>query len=339
MKAPDTFRKLNKLAWLLVALIFASTANVYAVPVTYTLVIATGAASGTLGTVAFSNAVLTFTFEGDTANVVDFSAPVNGHEIVIGTASVAVTDALSGQFIAQATFLPAAGIFVSVDDTNEGVGFGSFGGLPGSSQFPGLPAYPYAEFGSNPSLGTFDLRSNFNSGFGFVISCVGFPGGSCTPIALPTTTGDLFVDPAGAACCATFTAQLQPMTAFSAFNATAQIGGQSPGSFSLDGRFTLGTGSNGISPLTETVTLQLGTYSVTLPPGSFKRGDDGRLVFRGLIDGVTLQIQIASLGANRHSFRAQGRGANLNGTTTPVTVVLTIGDDSGTTTAVAPHDD
>jgi|SRR5215469_2332208 len=331
--------KLGKLTWLLVALIFASTATVHAVPVTYTLVIATGAASGTLGTLAFSNAVLTFSFEGDTANVLDFSTPLNGHEIVIGTASVEVTDAVSNQVIAQATFMPAAGIFVSIDNKNEGVGFGSFGGPPGSTQFPGFPAYPYAEFGSNPSLSSYDLRSNFNSGFEYALSCVGFPGGSCAPIALPTTAGDLLVNPTEAFCCATFTAQLQPMTTFSAFNATAQIFSQSTGSFSLGGRFTLGAGGNGISPLTETVSLQLGTYLVALPPGSFKRGDNGQFVFRGVINGVTLGIQIARLGTNTYGIRARGSGANLTGITIPVTVSLTIGDDSGTTTASTPHDD
>ena len=61
-------------------------------------------------------------------------------------------------------------------------------------------------------------------------------------------------------------------------------------------------------------------------------------MFRGVINAVTLRVQIASLGTNTYGIRAQGSGANLTGMTTPATVSLTIGDDSGTTTASAPHD-
>ena len=338
MKAPHCPRMLSRTGLLLVAVIFVFRVHVFASPITYTLVVANGGAAGTIGTVAFSNAVLTFTFEGDTANVVDFSAPVSGHEILMGTASVEVAD-INGQVIAQATFLPAAGIFVSVDNSNEGIGFGSLGGLPGSTQFPGLPTYPYAQFATDPRLSTYDLRTNFSSGFEFVLSCTGFPSGPCTPLALPTTAGDLVITQSGPLCCSTFTAQLQPLTSFAAFSATANVHPGTSGSFSLAGRFTLGTGSNGINPLTETVTLQLGAYSVTLPSGSFRRGRDGVQGFRGVINGTALSVQLSYFGASRYGIRAQGSGANLTGTSIPATVNLTIGDDTGSTTAVSPHDD
>jgi integrase len=56
-----------------------------------------------------------------------------------------------------------------------------------------------------------------------------------------TTAGDLVIDFPSVFQIGTFTTQLHPMTTFSAFNATAQIRHRSPGRFSLNGRFTLGT--------------------------------------------------------------------------------------------------
>jgi hypothetical protein len=37
----------------------------------------------------------------------------------------------------------------------------------------------------------------------------------------------------------------------------------------------------------------------------------------------------------RYEFHAKGQGASLTGTTNPVTVALTIGDDSGATSVTA----
>ena len=68
-------------------------------------------------------------------------------------------------------------------------------------------------------------------------------------------------------------ADLGPTTVpFLAFNAKLKIdfGGEpNQDSFELKSSFTLSsTASNGIHPLTEPVTLQIGTFSITIPPGS-----------------------------------------------------------------------
>src|SRR6267143_1727646 len=123
-----------------------------------------------------------------------------------------------------------------------------------------------------------------------------------------------------------------PVVPFSAFNAAPEIGSDR---FELNGRFTLGEGSNGINPHTEAVTLQLGTFSVTMPQASFKKARDGRYVFEGSIDGAALELRIAPVTTNSYTFNAEGSGANLSGTVNPVSVVLTIGDDGGATTARA----
>jgi hypothetical protein len=106
--------------------------------------------------------------------------------------------------------------------------------------------------------------------------------------------------------------------------------------FDLKESFTLGANSNGINPVTENVTLQIGTFSVTIPAGSFNDSSFEGYVFDGLINGVSLRVQIVPLGNNIFTFDAVGTDVDLTGLTNPVTVVLTIGINSGTTTVFHP---
>jgi hypothetical protein len=122
---------------------------------------------------------------------------------------------------------------------------------------------------------------------------------------------------------------------FASSFAKLEIRAGPPSSFDLNESFTLGKNSNGINPVTEKVTLQIGTFSVMIPAGSFNKNPNGRFAFQGVIKGVNLQVQIVPLGNNMFTFMAEGTGADLTGLTNPVTVVLTIGMDSGTTTTTA----
>jgi len=110
-------------------------------------------------------------------------------------------------------------------------------------------------------------------------------------------------------------------------------------SFDLNGTFTLGSGNNGIAPLVENVSLALeggrGAFVTTIPAGSFHAGPHGQFTFEGTIDGVALQIRIAPVSRTQFRFQAEGTGADLSGVENPVTVTLTIGDDSGTTIVTA----
>ena len=112
-----------------------------------------------------------------------------------------------------------------------------------------------------------------------------------------------------------------------------------PPSFDLNSKFTLGTSSNGINPLTEFVVLRLGTYQVTVPANSFdqlKNGaKKGSYVFSGVIGGVSLSIQIVPLGANSYQFKAEGSPVDLTALPNPVAVSLTIGSNAGTTSVNA----
>jgi hypothetical protein len=158
--------------------------------------------SGSLGNVQFSDADITLFFAGDTSNVIPFAVYqipfaepfASGYEILAGTASVVIDDG-SGTLL-QGEFLPGAGIFVSVDNQNGGVGFGSFGVPPWDPNFPILPVYPMGVAVGRIPVSTYDLKSAiFVSGD--VISCVNFPilfdcGGG---VALPTTAGPLILNP------------------------------------------------------------------------------------------------------------------------------------------------
>jgi hypothetical protein len=136
---------------------------------------------------------------------------------------------------------------------------------------------------------------------------------------------------------------------FAAFNAKVEImlgPLANDDAFEVKATFTLGAGSNGIDPLTEDVSFQVGTFSTTIPAGSFhfkpakpgKHGKPGKLAqftFEGVIDGVAVEAKITPLGANSFEFKTEGQGADLTGTANPVTLGLTIGDDGGSTTATA----
>jgi hypothetical protein len=122
--------------------------------------------------------------------------------------------------------------------------------------------------------------------------------------------------------------------------------------FEVKATLTLGTSSDGIAPLTEAVTIQVGSFSATIPSGSFKLkpakpatprnpAKPEQLTFEGIIDGVALEAKITPrdaltiAGAKTFEFKAEGNGVNLTGTVNPVTVGLTIGNDQGSATVTA----
>ncbi len=125
---------------------------------------------------------------------------------------------------------------------------------------------------------------------------------------------------------------ISPLVPFASSFAKLEIAKQG---FDLKESFTLGANTNGINPLAENVTLRIGTFSVTIPPGSFKLNPNGRFAFQGGINGVSLEVQIVPLGNKIFTFKAEGTGVDLTGLTNPVTVVLTIGINSGSTAVTA----
>ena len=124
--------------------------------------------------------------------------------------------------------------------------------------------------------------------------------------------------------------------AFATFRPKVEIElprGANNDSFEVEASFTLGAGA-GIAPLTEDLTLKVGSYSTTIPAGSFKQ-KKGRFKFKGVIDGVRLTVEIRPSRRGGFKFEAEGKCANLDGTVNPVTVELSIGDDQGSAAVTA----
>ena len=129
-----------------------------------------------------------------------------------------------------------------------------------------------------------------------------------------------------------------PGIPFLTFNAHLQIQfGSKPNldAFGLGSGFMLSSTAPAINPVTAPVTLQVGTFTTTIPPGSFKKQKDGSFTFQGKIQGVGLGALIKRTGTLRYLFEAKGLGANLTGTVNTVYATLTIGGDSGATSVTA----
>jgi probable HAF family extracellular repeat protein len=116
---------------------------------------------------------------------------------------------------------------------------------------------------------------------------------------------------------------------FSKLDGAVDISGTRQAAFAASGSFTLGAGSNGINPLTETMVLELGGYHLTIPPASFATKYGG-FFYQGKIGNVAVEALIWSDAANRFLFEIAGEGAAGLPSGCPPSVVLTIGDDTGT---------
>ncbi|MGA7384315.1 MAG: beta-propeller fold lactonase family protein [Methylocella sp.] len=129
-----------------------------------------------------------------------------------------------------------------------------------------------------------------------------------------------------------------PGVPFLAFGCQLKIqfgGAPNQDAFNLYSSFTLRSTAPGIDPVTEAVTLQIGTFATTIPPGSFTKQPNGSFTFAGVIGGVNLNALIRPAGTLRYAFQAVATGASLTGTVNPVYVTLIIGGDSGATSVTA----
>ena len=111
------------------------------------------------------------------------------------------------------------------------------------------------------------------------------------------------------------------------------------GEIEVTAAFTLGQGSNGIDIANEPVSFHVkggkAAYSVTMPAGSFKSKKGGEFNFLGTINGVKIVASIRQTRAGSFDFEIVTERANVKGIANPVTVSLTIGDDSGSRTVRA----
>ncbi len=113
--------------------------------------------------------------------------------------------------------------------------------------------------------------------------------------------------------------------------------GKKPG-FILTSTFTLGSTSAGLNPATEALTLKIANYTLTLPPGSFHQlwnAPNAPYAYEGTVNGATVVLGILSLGNRTFAFDALGSPVTFPGITNPVSVTLTYGSDTGTSSVKA----
>jgi hypothetical protein len=106
---------------------------------------------------------------------------------------------------------------------------------------------------------------------------------------------------------------------------------RSIGLFTLTAGFVLGTGSDGIDPLTEAVTVQIGSYVASIPASSFTQATTGTYVFGGKVGGSSVLLRLVKApDGNSFNFLARIPAGSIKGITNPVKVTLTVGDDAAT---------
>lgn len=100
-------------------------------------------------------------------------------------------------------------------------------------------------------------------------------------------------------------------------------------SFAFGGQLTLGANGLAFNPATDIVTLKIGTVTTSIPVGAFQPKNNG-FAFKGKIGNVNIGADIQPQGANQYLVGIAGKGASLTGVTNPVSVTLTIGNNTGT---------
>jgi hypothetical protein len=151
-------------------------------------------------------------------------------------------------------------------------------------------------------------------------------------------------------------------TPFEKFEAKVYIDEDRKTSFRAEGFFRLGQTSTGIDPVSETVELQVGSFSATIPASSFREEGRHTFKFEGRINDVDLKITIDQADRDDHQdrkdhddrkdrdrdwdhhkgndylFTAEGKGDFPTRFVNPLTVGLTIGDNVGTASIRADID-
>jgi len=118
------------------------------------------------------------------------------------------------------------------------------------------------------------------------------------------------------------------ITPFAIFTPKVDVS-SAAGTFELLAPFTLGTGSNGINPSLEDVSVSLGPFAITIPASSFILGPHGYYQFSGAMNGISVEalLKPASTGYTLH---IDGSSMNLATLSNPLPVTVQIGDDGGT---------
>ena len=123
---------------------------------------------------------------------------------------------------------------------------------------------------------------------------------------------------------------------FSSFAANAQIHAGKKPSFNLYATAMPAANGYAINPAAQNVYLALGTYSATIPSGSFAYDPKhGLYNFSGVIENVALEVSIQPLTGGTFSLSVTANGFDLSGNSNPILVELHVGGDVGKMTIAA----
>jgi GH25 family lysozyme M1 (1,4-beta-N-acetylmuramidase) len=114
---------------------------------------------------------------------------------------------------------------------------------------------------------------------------------------------------------------------FESFNAALIV---TANGFRMSGDIRLGDANHPIHPPQETVTIQVGTQVITIPPGSFQEKNNGLFIFAGHQDGIDVTVTFRPIAPDHISFGINAFPLDLSALPNPVKVVLTIGNQRGT---------
>lgn len=109
-----------------------------------------------------------------------------------------------------------------------------------------------------------------------------------------------------------------------------KISGGKAKSVNLTGTFTPGASSDGLNPLTESVTITIGTYTWNIAAGSFTTASDGAIKYDGTINGVHVVVHFTR--TNTGAWTVKLNANSISGLSEPATVGVRIGNDVGTGT-------
>lgn len=105
----------------------------------------------------------------------------------------------------------------------------------------------------------------------------------------------------------------------------------------LTGVFSLGTGSDGIDPVAEPTTIQIGTQQILIPSNSFTEDEHGRFSIRGKFADATVNGWIVPMQGGRFEFKFAISQHHVRLENNPTVIGLLIGDDGSVVSSVPRH--
>jgi hypothetical protein len=119
---------------------------------------------------------------------------------------------------------------------------------------------------------------------------------------------------------------------FSSLSASIQVAAGPPPTLAVKGVFTSAAPSSaGIDPAGQPVSFHLPGYSVTIPPGSFKRDAKGNYSFEGTLEGIPLRMRIAPKAGGSFAFTVNVQNIDMTHAINPLRLLLILGDNAGAT--------